>query len=45
MKWQASLEVDEDLIEGRDYIRVPNWYLHPESRKREGDEAAPGRAA
>ena len=24
MKWQASLEVDEDLIEGRDYIRGDN---------------------
>ena len=24
MKWQASLEVDDDLIEGRDYIRGDN---------------------
>jgi plasmid stabilization system protein ParE len=24
VKWQASLEVDEDLIEGRDYIRGDN---------------------
>lgn len=24
MKWQASPEVDEDLIEGRDYIRGDN---------------------
>ncbi len=24
MKWQASLEADDDLIEGRDYIRGDN---------------------
>jgi plasmid stabilization system protein ParE len=24
VKWQASLEVDDDLIEGRDYIRGDN---------------------
>ena len=24
MKWQAALEVDDDLIEGRDYIRGDN---------------------
>ena len=24
MKWQAALEVDEDLIEGRGYIRGDN---------------------
>jgi len=24
VKWQASLEVDDDLIDGRDYIRGDN---------------------